>query len=343
MAYVPDEEGRRRPCSWTGDACRSHVHVSGEACWSPPPPPAPPIGSPMAPPPPSPSPQPPPLLPPPAPPITPPPLLPPPSSPPPTPPTPPSAPPPPCEDAMGQTRCEAKRSMCKQSKIAAGCQRTCGECTSPPPQQPPLAPPPPSPAPPPPSPPPPSPPPPSPPPPAPPMTSSVEDARRTHHWMRDALGSNPLLGKALLMLVCSVVNLAGLWVCVCRVGRCCCYDGKRGTTIDDRSDSDAPAASLPPQRAEPAPATRVRSRHKRRARTAEVEPAEELDPSVWRGDPNTEQGVELSRGATLRAAADAVTDDVPLWVREAGSPRDDGEGGGGGGSPVQLSEAAQLH
>ena len=165
----------------------------------------------------------------------------------------------------------------------------------------------------------------------------------SHHWMHDALGSNPLLGKALLMLVCSVVNLAGLWVCVCRVGRCCCYDGKRGTTIDDRSDSDAPAASLPLQRAEPAPATRVRSRHKRRARTAEVEPAEELDPSVWRGDPNTEQGVELSRGATLRAAADAVTDDVPLWVREAGSPRDDGEGGGGGGSPVQLSEAAQLH
>ena len=35
-------------------------------------------------------------------------------------------------------------------------------------------------------------------------------------------------------------------------------------------------------------------------------------------DSDTEQGVELSRGAALRIAADAATDDVPLWVREAG-------------------------
>jgi len=89
-------------------------------------PPSPPAPSP-SPPPPAPSPSPPPSPPEPSPPLVPPPVPPPPLTPP-VPPLLPPSPPPPCEDAKGQTWCEAKQSKCTRATIAARCERTCGEC-----------------------------------------------------------------------------------------------------------------------------------------------------------------------------------------------------------------------
>jgi len=60
-------------------------------------------------------------------------------------------------------------------------------------------------------------------------------------------------------------------------------------------------------------------------------------------DSDTEQGVELSRGAALRTAtawaADVATDDVPLWVREAGGAVDEDDDDDNDVSPAHDSKA----
>ena len=59
-------------------------------------------------------------------------------------------------------------------------------------------------------------------------------------------------------------------------------------------------------------------------------------------DSDTERGVELSHFAA-RASADAVTDDVPLWVREAGATRDDDDDGAPSARDSEARRGSRKH